>query len=249
MDHTIPAVSRAVEVMDQLSQTGTASIADLTAAMAVPRSTVYRVLNTLEAASMVVRNADGTYRLGPHLLRLARAVSLGADIVSIARPFLDKLSAAHGVSVKLTVLQDGQALVVGVAEGRQTYTVGTQVGRRFPLHAGAASKLLLAHIGEVETRAILAVELARYTPGTITDPELLRRNLAEIRENGFSEDRSEYVDGINAVAAPVWDSSGRCVAAISVPYLSQTAPEEAEAVRCAVIETAHGLSKALGAAA
>jgi len=249
MDHTIPAVSRAVDVLDELSRRGAASIAELTAALAVPRSTVYRLLNTLEAASMVIRNPGGTYRLGPHLLRLARAVSLGADIVTIARPFLERLSAQHSVSAKMTILQDAEAVVVAVAESRQTYTVGTQVGRRFPLHAGAASKLLLAHMPPVDAAAILARPLPAYTATTITDAAALMQNLDAIRAQGFSEDRSEYVEGVHAVAAPVWDLSGRCVAALSTPYFAQTGTEEADVLRQAVIDTAYGLSQALGGVA
>ncbi|QYU66522.1 helix-turn-helix domain-containing protein [Leptolyngbya sp. 15MV] len=127
--HRIPAVDRAVEVLDALAS-GAAGIRDLAAQLGIPRSTVYRVLNSLEAHALVVRGADQVYRLGPHILRLARAVPFGLDLVGTARPVMEALAAELRCTVKLSVLDGAHALVVATVESPESYAVTTQVGRR-----------------------------------------------------------------------------------------------------------------------
>ena len=104
-DHRIPAIDRAIEVLDVLAAEGSASITALSTALAIPRSTVYRLLNSLEANAVVVKDGDGAYQLGPRLLRWAHAVGLGTDIVSTCRPFMDRLARELAESVKLSVLR------------------------------------------------------------------------------------------------------------------------------------------------
>lgn len=243
--HRIPAIDRAVDVMEALA-TGPSAIRDLGARLGIPRSTVYRVLNSLEARGMVVRGADAAYRLGPQLLRLARAVPAGFDLVALARPLMDAL--AHGLrcSVKLSVLDDDQALVVAVAESPETYAVTTQVGRRFPLHAGAASKVLAAFGPETLRERLFAGPLSRLTPDTITDGAALRDALRAIRAAGHAEDAGEFAPGIRARAVPVFGPEGACVAALSIPYLDGTpAGREAE-IQSALLRCASAITARLG---
>jgi len=171
--HRIPAMERAVDVLEGLAA-GAAGIRDLTVRLGIPRSTVYRVLNSLEARGLAVRGSDNLYRLGPQLPRLARAVPSGFDLVAVSRPLMEDLARALRCSVKLSVLDAGVALVVATAESPETYSVTTQVGRRFPLHAGAASKVLLAFSGEGLGRRLLGGALPGLTPATITDPATLQ---------------------------------------------------------------------------
>lgn len=243
--HRIPAIDRAVDVMEALA-TGPAGIRELAARLGIPRSTVYRVLNSLEARGLVARGADNAFRLGSQLLRLARAVPAGFDLVGLARPLMDACASALRCTVKLSVLDGGEALVVAVAESPETYAVTTQVGRRFPLHAGAASKVLAA-FGPDEARArLLAAPLAKVTPATITQRAALRRALAEARQTGHAMDAGEFAPGIHAVAAPVLGPDGACVAALSIPYLEGTDPAREAALREGVLGCAHAVSARLG---
>jgi DNA-binding IclR family transcriptional regulator len=149
-------------------------------------------------------------------------------------------------TIKLSVLEGSEALVVAVATSPETYAVTTQVGRRFPLHAGAASKILVA-FGPEEARArLLAGPLASITPATITNRQALSRDLAAARAAGYATDAGEFAPGIRAVAAPVLGPDGTCVAALSIPYLEGTAPVHEAALREAVIRCARGISARLG---
>ena len=245
MAHRIPAIDRAVDVMEALAA-GPAPIRDLADRLGIPRSTVYRVLNSLEARGLVLRGGDNAYRLGPQLLRLARAVPAGFDLVAIARPLMDELAHALRCSVKLSVLDGDAALVVATSESPETYAVTTQVGRRFPLHAGAASKVLAA-FGAPEVRErLLDGPLVRLTAATITGRAALRAALEEIRAVGHATDAGEFAVGIRAVAAPVFGPEGVCVAALSIPYLEGTDATREHAIRAALLRCAEAVSARLG---
>jgi DNA-binding IclR family transcriptional regulator len=246
-DHRIPAIDRAIDVLDALAGRPGATITELAAALKIPRSTVYRLLNSLEAHAVVVKDGEGAYQLGPRLLRLAQSVTVGVDLVSLARSRLNTLAVDLDCSVKLSVRDAGTALVIAVAESPKTYSITTQVGRRFPLHAGAASKVLLAYADDAVVDDLLSVPLAKVAPATITRRDVLTKELERIRKRGFAEDRGEFAEGVHAVAAPVFGANGDCVGAVSVPYVASTDPSRASAIRDAVIATAGVISVELGA--
>lgn len=245
MAHRIPAIDRAVDVMEALAG-GPAGIRDLALRLGIPRSTVYRVLNSLEARGVVVRGDGNAYRLGPLLLRLARAVPAGFDLVALARPPMEEAARALRCTVKLSVLEGMEALVVAIAESPESYAVTTQVGRRFPLHAGAASKLLAAFAPDDLRSRLLAGPLPQRTPATLTNRAALRRALDDARAAGCATDAGEYAPGIRAVAAPVFGPEGACVAALSIPYLDGTEARREIALRDGALRCAQAISTRLG---
>jgi DNA-binding IclR family transcriptional regulator len=238
-------LERAIRIMDVLAHTPGASIRDLTGRLGIPRSTVYRLINTLTVNGLVVPEGDQGFALGPRLVQLARGVRQGADLVATVRPVMDDLARALSCSVKLSVLDDETALVVAVSQGPQTYSVSTQVGRRFPLHAGAASKVLAAW-QDPEARAWLSRPLAKLTEQTITDPAILTRHLADVRRSGYARDQGEYARGVNAIAYPVMASEGQCVASLSIPYLVGLDPDTEESYRAGLERAARHCSRLLG---
>lgn len=246
-DHRIPAVERALQALDLLCAGGEApTIRDLAARLGVPRTTVYRILNTLEAHGVARRDAAGRYLPGARLLAYARAVPR-ADLATLAMPALEALAAEVRATAKLSVLDGDAALVAAVAPGPGAYSVVTQVGRRFPLHAGAASKVLAAHLPDAGRDALLAAPLPRVTSRTITDPKRLAAVLARVRREGVATDHAEYVEGVHAMAAPVFGPDGGCAAAISLAHLPAEPPERLAAFEAALRRAASRLSREIGA--
>ncbi|MDI6024621.1 IclR family transcriptional regulator [Corticibacterium sp. UT-5YL-CI-8] len=244
-DHRIPAIERAMDVLDILSREPGATISAMSELLAIPRSTVYRILNSLEAGGVVAKEGEG-YHLGPKLVRWASAVTRGVDLVSLARPHLEKLAGEQMAAVKLSVLEADKALVVAVAESPRQYSISTQVGSRFPLHAGAASKVLLAYADEDMQRKILARPMEAVTTSTVVDPAVVSTMLVEIRRDGYATDHGEYVLGINAVAAPVFGPDGGCAGAMSVPYLAEGGEARERILREAVMAAANTLTRQIG---
>ncbi|HEX4296910.1 MAG TPA: IclR family transcriptional regulator [Devosia sp.] len=246
LKHRIPVIDRMMEVLSQLERRDNGlTIRDLVTQLHLPRTTIYRILNTLQMHDMVHRDDGGAYQLGHRLLGLAAHVATGAseiDLVAMAQPHLDRLGAEIGEGVKLSVLDRNGVLVLAAAQGRREYALTVAPGQRMEAHAGAASKLLLSYLPEAELLPWLARPLVAFTPRTLTDPRRLKTELARIRRLGWSQDRGETAPSIHAFAAPVFDTRDQVIAALSVPFLAGTEPSRMEEIRLATIATAKALS-------
>ncbi|WP_245437352.1 IclR family transcriptional regulator [Neorhizobium tomejilense] len=247
--YTIPVIDRMMDVLEQLERRPNgATIRELTALLSLPRTTIYRIVNTLQGHDMVRRDDTGAYHLGRRLLSLASHVVAGVsevDLAALAQPFLDKLSAEIGEGSKLSVIDQDGILVLAAAQGRRQYALTVAPGQRMPIHAGAASKLLLAHLPPEEMAAWLAKPLIAYTPKSLTDPKRLMTELTRIKRLGWAQDRGENAPSIQAFAAPVRDRTGRVVAAISIPYLAGAEASRMEEIRLAAIDAARAISEAM----
>jgi len=249
--HRIPVIDRMMDVLFLLEERRQgATIRDLVDRLALPRTTVYRILNTLQFHDVVRRSGDGSYRLGPRLLALAaRAIgdAHDFDFAALSKPHLERLSQETGEASKLSVRDGDALLVVAVAQGRREYALTVVPGQRLPLHAGAAGKVLLAFMPATELAGFLARPLERHTSRTFSDRKRLQAELARIRRQGWAQDKGEYAPSIHAFAAPVADRGGRVIAALSVPFLSGASPAHMEKVRVAAIAVAGEIAAGLPA--
>ena len=242
----IPALDRAMAVFAELEQRPEGMrIRDLVTALDLPRTTVYRILNSLELHQMVRRDAAGTYTLGPRLLTLASRVvseNTHADLRALAQQHLHRLAQSTGQSAKLSVIDGDNALVIATATGVPGLSLSVAPGQRIPLHAGAAGKVLMAYLPAATLDAMLAGGLASYTAHTIAEEAALRAECAQIRARGWAEDLGEFTPNIEAYAAPVTDHSGTTLAALSCPFLSGIDAGQRDGFRNAVITTAGAIS-------
>ena len=247
-EHRIPAVDRAVQVLNCLARTRSPMVLrEIAEELDVPRSTVYRIINSLEAGQMVAKVGEQGYVLGSGIKRLAQALPSGFDLVALARPTAEGLSASLQLAVKLSVLDEGGALVVLSIVAPTAYTLSTQVGRRFPLHAGAASKVLAAYMDQDTLIEVLPQKLEIYTANTITSKAKLRDELIAVKKVGYAYDNGEFFRGIEAIAAPVFGPDGECVAALSVPFLMNESVEKSDLILHEVLDAARIISAELGA--
>lgn len=248
--HIVPVVERAMELLGQLeTERRGLRIGELVAACRVPRSTVYRILNTLERHEMVRREEDGRYRLGARLLRLAASLPADprwADVVAVATPHLRALSRGEGETTKLSVLDGREALCVAGAQGSREFALGLAVGKRYPLHAGAASKVLLAAMPAAARARLTGSGLAAQTDRTVVDAQALERELDQVRREGVAEDRGEYDLNVGALAAPVRWAGGEVVAALSIAFIAGPDPQRKARLRAAVVASAGQISAELG---
>jgi DNA-binding IclR family transcriptional regulator len=245
--HRVPVIDRMMDVLSRLENAqDRPTVRELAAACGVPRTTVYRILNTLEAHHLVVRSAaDGGYALGPRLVALAARVPQAGAWLGLAgalQPVLDRLAVETGETVKLSVLDGGEALCVAVAQGPAPLALRAKPGTRYPLHAGAASKVLMAAMPAAARNATIALGLTRYCPRTITDERTLKAELARVRRLGWAEDVGEHSASVRAVAAPVRHPSGAVLAAISIAFLADRDPAARESYRKAVCRAAGGIT-------
>ncbi|WP_262268867.1 IclR family transcriptional regulator [Microvirga yunnanensis] len=246
----VPVIERMLDILEIIERRPDgANIRELSDFLETPRSTVYRILNTLEAREIVRRGLSGAYVLGPRLLSLAANVSIGSssDLAGIATPHLERLSFSTGEASKLSIRDGDGVLVVATVQGSGEYGLNIKPGRRLPLHAGAASRVLLAHLSQEEVNRVLKSALERFTDHTISDPRKLAKELKQVRVQGWAFDNGEYSPGVVAVAAPVQNKRGDTVAAVSIPFLSTGDDTRIAKLRTAVCNTAKAISKELAA--
>jgi DNA-binding IclR family transcriptional regulator len=247
--HTIPVIDRMMDVLGEIEhQESGLTIRALTGTLGLPRTTIYRILNTLQRHDMVWRDEAGAYHLGRRLLSLASHVASRVsdiDLAAICQPFMDKLASELGEGVKLSVIDRDGILVLAASPGRREYALTVAPGQRMPIHAGAASKLLLAHLPPDDLDYWLSKPLAAYTSKTITDPKRLRTELTRIKRLGWAQDRGENAPSILAFAAPIFSGKGKLEAALSVPFLAGAEPTRMEEIRMAAIAAARAMSEAM----
>lgn len=208
------AISLLIAFGDQAS-TGV-GVSELARRTQLSKSTAFRVLGMLERNGVVERAGTG-YRLGARLHQLGQAVySCKHELVrDLLLPYLADLYEMTRHTVHLAALHDTDVVYLAKLYGRRTIPAPSRIGGRLPAHATAVGKLLLAYDSYAAARVLTAHRRA-LTPHTLTDPDQLAEEFATIRKSGIALDHQESRLGLACVAAPVFNSRGQAVAALSV---------------------------------
>jgi len=182
-----------------------------------PKTSVHRMLSSLEETGFVRRTADHAYELGFVFLQFAHAVADRLDIRKIALPVMQRLRQEIGEAVNLIVRDGNEAIYVEKVDTTEPVRVFTAIGRRAPLYGGACPRVLLAYMSEFERETYFQnVKLERIANNTITDLQKLREVIAKTRETGYTISHSELYNYTSAVGAPIFNHSGNVVAGLSI---------------------------------
>lgn len=244
--HLVQSLDRAFAILDVVAARprGLTAIAD---EVSLPKSTVARLLRSLEQRGAVERVDGLRWGIGAGLLALTASASPERSIMLAARPHLVELVERLGEDAGLA-LPDGHAIrYVDQVESANAVQVRDWTGTRAPLHAVPSGMVLLAEWPEEALAAYLAHELERPTARTVTAPDAIRQRLARVREAGVAWAFEEFAEGIDSVAAAVRDGRGRAIAAIHVhgpAYRFPPAGRDDEIAR-AVVEAARGTTGSL----
>lgn len=214
----IQVIARAAAVLRALQQHPEGlSLGELAKLLALPRSTVQRIVEALDQEALVMAaSASRGVRLGPALLALANATRF--EIAEIARPTLVELSRTTGETVDLSLL-DGDKLVFvdQVSSEQHRLRAESGVGVAFPLHCTANGKALLAALDDDRLQRLKPrLKLARHTAQTLTTWSSLMAAIAQVRDTGIGTDMEENSEGICALSMALALPTGE-LAAISIP--------------------------------
>jgi len=243
------AVDRAVTMLELLAHRGNVGCTELAAGIGVHRSTAFRLLGALEEHELVEQTQErGKYRLGIGILRLANAVLGRLDIAQQGRDVCRRFAAEVGETVNIAVLRAHFAVNVEQARGPSAVGAHNWVGELTPLHATSSGKVLLAAVASPARQVLLeSGGLAPFTDRTVTSIAHLERQLTAIDHDGYAVSIEEFEDGLNAVAAPIRDSTGEVVAALSVsgPAYRLTS-QHARQIAPDVVSAANAVSRRMG---
>lgn len=247
----VQSIDRAVRVLAAFTpERPIAGVSDIARLTGMSRSTVHRLLSALSAHGLVQQLADSpTYSLGPRLLSFAETARGHLTLDRQAEPIMTWLRDESGETVGLHVLDATPARrTVAQVEStqalRRTYT---DIGAPRPVHQGAPGKVLLAYADEALRQKVLRSKLVAADGETVVPAAALRAELDGIRERGWAMSLQERVVGVVALAVPVYDHTGRIIAALSISIPAARAGRaELEALAPVAMNAGRTLSARLG---
>jgi len=246
--YLVPALARGLDILALYSrERPSIGPAEMARALKLPRSTVFRLVQTLEAYRLLEREAHGnSFRLGAGITRLGFGWLASLDIAEIGRPVIEALRDRTGRSCHLAIRDGAEGVVVARAGGHCALTGSFSIGSRVPAHAAVLGRMLLLDLPEAELAALFpGPALPAFSPQTPRTLAELRALLAEDRARGHAISRGHFESGVSAVAAPVRDAAGRVVGSLNATLFGGDAPDDA--LIAAVREAGAELGRALGA--
>ena len=243
----VQVVAKVGALLDQLAERGETTASELADRIGEPRSTVYRLLATLQHLDMVEPGTRrGTYRLGLALLRLGSAVVARFDERQAALPVMERIHEETGETVFLCIRRGHDAVCIERLDGRRVQSLALRLGGSLPLHVGAAPRVLLAFEPEdFWDEYVRSGPLESFTEGTPTTRKSLFAGLHETRERGYAVSDEDVTLGIAALGAPIYDYRGTLRAALSISGVRQAILADPAMTRL-VVAGAEEISRTLG---
>ena len=207
----IQSIQRAMQIINQFDETHLEfSLAELSAALRLNKSTVYGIVRTLEQEGYLVQNSSTKYyHLGTKFISRSLCAVSSLQIISLAAPFLQELNRKYQFATNLFLHENGSLLCVYALGSNSLLSLKTEVGSTVPLFASASGKALTAALPleELET-CMRCTSITPFTPKTVTDPNKLRAQLADVARLGYAFEDQEFKIGISSIAALLRDSAG-----------------------------------------
>lgn len=215
----VRSIERACQIMELIAKnSGKAKLTAISEELELANSTVHRIIATLVDMGYLTQDLDnGEYALGPKLLYLGGQALYRHDLRKTAIPFLERLRDGTDETANLAVLDDDKVMYIEKAESRSYIRVFSLIGRRAPVHATGMGKVIAAHIAWTDVLQILRKKgMPRLTPTTIVEVDAFMEELNKVRAQGYALDNEECEEGVICIAAPVFDYTGKAIAALSV---------------------------------
>jgi DNA-binding IclR family transcriptional regulator len=253
-NNLVQTIERTSLILDILGQSPQGiSIRDLSEKIKLPKGTTHRLISSLAYFGYARQDAKTrNYFLGLKLVELGNLLLSQLDLRKEAEPFLRDLAERTKETVHMVFLDRGEIVYIDKVEldhNPAGLRMASRVGLRNPAHSSAVGKVLLSHLPEEEVNGVIKEKgLPKRTENTIIDSIQLKEHLKAVRTQGYAIDDEENERGIRCVAAPIYNETGRAVAAISIsgPAFRITKKVIQEILKKEVIETAFKISERLG---
>lgn len=213
----IQSLDRGIEVFRIVAGADGLSLTEIAKAGGQSPATVYRILTTLARHRFTeFDEVNQLWFVGLEAFRTGTRFLGRAQLSDRARPIMQRIMAETGETVNLAILDGGEVIFVGQVETHEPIRAFFRPGTRSPGHASGIGKAIMAYFDEQALAARLPRVLSGHTPGTITDHDMLRLDLAKIRARGWAVDNEERTEGMRCIAAPIFNSFGEAVAGVSL---------------------------------
>lgn len=213
-------VAKALKVLDSFTlDAPNQSVREIAHQLNINPTSVFRIIRTFTETGYMEQDSNtGRYRIGPKVLELAHAYSRQNPLAEIANSVFTKYSRKFEYNFYLGALSEYQVVYLAVLDGRGPISIRTDPGQRLSLHATALGKILLAFASEDIISTVIKNGLPRYTPQTITDPNVLLAELPRIRELGLAYNNGEQYDEVASFAVPIYNKFGQVISSLSIAF-------------------------------
>jgi IclR family KDG regulon transcriptional repressor len=248
-NYQVRALTRGLAVLANFTpETPRHSLSDLSKLVDVPKSTLFRLLESLCALEFLEQEADGSFTMGIKAFEVGSAYLSKLEFPLIARKELEDLAVTCRETASLGVMSHGEVVYVAIERAQREIGIQSQVGTRHPTHCTALGKVMLADLPDTTVVAILEqAGMPARTEHTHTSAATMLSELEVVRQRGYAIDNEERAYGVKCIAGPIRDASGRVIAAISVsgPAFRMSA-DALPGVIAAVVAAATATSRRLG---
>jgi DNA-binding IclR family transcriptional regulator len=216
------SLDRALQILMEFTpENRLKGLSELSESTGIHPSTVSRLLNALSERGFVEQDENSRkFILGKAVADLGRAFfrSIQGNLVTIARPIIDELSAQIEETIALEIWSGRSTILSYRTSASHRLQVTGEIGSQMPLHTAAGAKAVLAHSEPDFVNRILKDKLEKFTQNTITDPTIFKQQLKDIRKEGIAVDREEMEMGVYAIGAPIFDVREKPVAGIVLTF-------------------------------
>lgn len=243
-NYMIKTVARAMDLLNQFRE-GEAEfgITDLSNRLKLQKNNVFRLVSTLSAKKYIeVNNSTGKYRLGIQARVLGQLAAAQVDSVNLARPVLNDLKQQCHETCYFSIIKDGYTYYLDGVESDLPVRVIQMVGKSRPLCCTSAGRVLLAFMERQKMMDLLSSSDTKgFTASTITDIDVLQKDLDMVVQQGYAIDDNEHETGVMELAAPVFDANGAIIGTLSIsgPKMRITDRLEAELLPLICQSAAH----------
>lgn len=215
--YTVPMLYKAMQLLEGLAEKNKGlCISELVERLSLPKSSVYRILNSFEEQGYIFRDEDtGKYYITRKLFNLGIVAISDVNVAERAIEPMKRLRDNTKEAVFLGILVDSSILLLEQFMGSYDFSFVLKAGTNICIHASAPGKVICAHLKEDVLNELLAhTEFTRFNDNTIKDAETFKKCLEEVREKGYALDNEEQIYGVKCLAAPIFDNAGNIHAAV-----------------------------------
>ncbi|MGM0923688.1 MAG: IclR family transcriptional regulator [Bacillota bacterium] len=215
----VQSLERALTLLNKLSEYPEGiQISRLAEQVGLTKSTVHRLLATLTNMNYTIKDEEtDKYKIGLQVLFLSRNLINNINVVTIAKPFLEKLCQEVNETVHLCIEDRGEVIYIDKIESNQTIRMYSRIGSRAPIYCTAVGKVLLSGMDQdKKNETISKMKFIPKTPTTITSKKEFLEEIEKVDSQGYALDNSENEASLMCVAFPIFDHNGKIIASFSV---------------------------------
>lgn len=245
----VPMIDTACSVMDYIfNHDGEAGISSISVDLGLSKSTVFRIIKTLESWDFIQKNEiNDKYQLGTFFIKAGEQKKYNLDLAKVSKPIMEELANELGETINLGSLYENKVLSLESVSG-ETSGLISKLPPMFELYCSGIGKLLMAEFTKEELEFFFEKEsISPKTISTITNIKNMESEIEKIKANGYSVDDEEYEYGLYCIAAPIFSADKKMIAGISISGpKSRMEHKGMDSLEAKIIQAGKNISKKLG---